>query len=164
MQKLKPKGRNDGHEFDYSKITENIYIGSDLCVGNVCPIHSEQFERLGVCVELNLSAEKKEIPPENIDSYSWIPVVDGYAPSPDQLDMGTTIINQAVSSGKTVYVHCKNGHGRSPTMVAAYFVKYKNMEVDEAIGLVKKKRPEVHIEKRQRKALDEFSRKFSTDS
>ena len=26
-------GRNDGHEMEYSQITENIYIGSDLCNG-----------------------------------------------------------------------------------------------------------------------------------
>lgn len=159
MQKLKPRGRNDGHLFDYSKISSNIYIGSDLCKGNICPIHSEEFKKLGVCVELNLSAEKKEVPPDEIDIYAWLPVVDGYPPNPDQLILGTSIINEAVENGNTVYVHCRNGHGRSPTMLAAYFVKYKNMSVDEAIKLLKDKRSEVHIENLQKKALNKFASK-----
>ena len=161
MPKLKPKGRNDSHRFDYSKITKNIYIGSDLCKGGVCPIHGEDFKRLGVCVEINLSAERKETPPDDIDSYTWMPVVDGYAPSPDQLDTGTTIMDQAIKNGKTVYVHCRNGHGRSPTMVAAYFIRYQNKSVEEAIGLVKQKRPEIHIENTQKKTLKTFKTKWS---
>lgn len=161
MGRREPKGRGDDHVFDYSKITDKIYIGSDLCKGRVCPAHSEEFKTLGVCVELNLSAEKKEIPPDDIDSYSWVPVVDGYAPSQDQLDIGTSIINQAVENGETVYVHCKNGHGRSPTMVAAYLIRYKNMKIDKAIDFIGKRRPEIHIENTQKKALNEFVRRWS---
>jgi hypothetical protein len=59
MNKLKPKGRNDSHLFDYTKITDNIFVGSDLCKGSVCPVHGPEFKKLGVCVEINLSAEKK---------------------------------------------------------------------------------------------------------
>jgi protein-tyrosine phosphatase len=159
MAKLRPKGRNDSHTFDYSRITDKIFIGSDLCKGSVCPIHGPEFKKLGVCVEVNLSAEKKETPPDDIDSYTWMPVVDGYAPTPDQLDMGTSIIDKAVTNDKTVYVHCRNGHGRSPTLVAAYLIKYKGMSVDEAIDYIAKKRPEIHIEKTQKKALEKLSKK-----
>ncbi len=161
MSKLEPRGRNDSHLFDYSKITDNIYIGSDLCKGSVCLVHGPEFKRLGVCVELNLSAEKKEKPPDDINSYSWLPVVDGYAPSPNQFDLGTSVINQAVENGETAYVHCRNGHGRSPTMVAAYLVRYKNMSVEEAVEFIGKKRPEIHIEKAQKKALQQFAKKWS---
>lgn len=155
----KPKGRNDGHLFDYTKIDEHIYIGSNLCKGNVCPIHSEDFKLLGVCVEINLDDERKEIPPDDIESYTWMPVVDGYAPNEIQLSLGTSIMNEAITNGRTVYVHCRNGHGRSPTLVAAYYIRYKNMTTDKAIKFIEKSRPEVHIEDRQRKALDEFSKK-----
>lgn len=160
MSRLKPKGRNDSHLFDYSQITDQIYIGSDLCKGSVCPVHGPEFKKLGVCVELNLSAEKKETPPDEIDSYTWMPVVDGYPPSLDQLNIGTAVINQAIENGETIYVHCKNGHGRSPTMVAGYLIRYRGMSVDEAVKFIAKRRPEIHIEKNQKSALAKFSKKW----
>lgn len=161
MVNLPPKGRNDGHVFDYSTITDNIYIGSDLCKGNSCPVHGPEFESLGILVELNLSAERKEIPPDGIDIYSWIPVADGYAPTQEQLDIGTAIMDEAVKQGKKVYVHCTNGHGRSPTMAAAYFIKYQGKSVDEATEAIKVKRPEIHIEDTQKEALNKFLERWS---
>jgi protein-tyrosine phosphatase len=152
-----PKGRNDSHQFDYSKITDNIYIGSDLCKGGICLIHGEEFKKLGVSVEINLSAENNELPPKDIETYLWMPVVDGYAPTQQQLLTGTYLMDIMVNAGKTVYVHCRNGHGRSPTLVAAYLVRYKGMSVNEAIEFITKKRPEAHIEKTQEKALREFA-------
>lgn len=154
-----PRGRDDGHEFDYSVITDKIFLGSDFCQGGVCLIHGDEFKRLNVFVEINLSAERNELPPKDIEGYVWLPVVDGHAPEVHQLDIGTAIINEAVENGRKVYVHCTNGHGRSPTLIAAYFVRYKNMSVEEAMRLVKEKRPEIHIEDVQIKALVDFKLK-----
>lgn len=151
----------DTHIMDYSQITENIFIGSDLCKGMSCPIHGPEFEKLGILVELNLSAEKKELPPDGIDIYSWIPVGDGNGPTQDQLYIGTAVINEAVMHGKKVYVHCKNGHGRSPTMVAAYFIRYKGKKVDEAVADILHHRNEVHLEFDQREALGKFEEGLS---
>lgn len=161
MEDKSPVGRNDGHTFDYSKITDKLYIGSDLCKGGVCLIHGEEFKKLGVSVELNLSAENNELPPKDIEMYVWLPVVDGYPPTAGQLDLGTLIINNAIVSGKTVYVHCKNGHGRSPTLVAAYFIRYKKYTVAQALGFLKERREESHIEESQKRALEEFAQKWS---
>jgi len=157
---MKPKGRNDTHSFDYSRVSEYIYVGSDFCTGRECKLHSQEFEKMGVCVEINLAAEKKETPPDNIDIYSWIPVTDGYSPTQDQFLMGTSLINEAVLNKNTVYVHCKNGHGRGPTMVAAYLIRYKGLSLDGAIAEVKSKRPEIHIEKSQMSGLMEFKDKW----
>ena len=160
MSDLKPQGRNDGHIFDYSQITDQIFIGSDLCKGGVCLIHGEEFRKLGVSVEINLSAEENELPPKDgINSYLWLPVVDGYAPTQEQLVMGTCLVDTAVNAGKKIYVHCKNGHARSPSLVAAYLVKYKGMSLEGALGLIKEKRPESHIEETQKEALEEFCKK-----
>src|SRR3990172_6055779 len=152
---------SEDHSFDYSKITDNIYIGSDLCKGHVCPIHSQQFKELGVTAEINLTAEHKETPPDHMDIYAWIPVEDRKAPSPDQLEVGTSIIDQMVARGKKIYIHCKVGHGRSPTMVAAYFIRFKGMDVNQALLAVREKRPEIHPEDEQLKALEEFRLKWS---
>ncbi len=157
MDKPEPHGRNDEHTFDYSQITEQIYVGSDFCTGRECTFHADEFKKLGVCLEINLAAEKKETPPDDIDMYAWLPVVDGDAPSPDQLRIGTTLIHEAVENGNIIYVHCRNGHGRSPTLVAAYLIRYKEMSVAEAMSLVMEKRPETHFETTQHKALETFS-------
>lgn len=162
MDKRKPKGRNDGHVFDYSKIEEQVYIGSDLCKGGVCPIHGEEFKELGVLVEINLSAERNERPPEFIKSYTWLPVVDGYSPDQTQLDIGTSIINAAIEAGEVVYTHCKNGHGRSPTLVAAYLIRYKGMGVEDAGRFLEEKRPEIHIEEDQFKELEKFQKRWQS--
>lgn len=157
---LKPKGRNDGHKFDFSKITDQIYLGSDLCKGGVCLIHGEQFRRLGVNVEINLSLEENELPPKNVETYIWLPVVDGYAPSISQLGIGTSAMNEAIENGKIVYIHCMNGHGRSPSLAIAYLMRFRGMAYEDAHSLVKEKRPEIHIEDIQRGALEEFALKW----
>lgn len=160
---LKPKGRNDNHKFDYSKITGQIFVGSDFCTGRDCKKHRAEFEKLKIDTEINLSIEKKEIPPDNVSSYTWIPVVDGYAPTMEQMEVGAAIVDKAIKNGKNVYVHCRNGHGRSPTLVAAYLIRHEGYEVNQAIKLIKNKRPEIHIEKRQREALDKFTKKTLID-
>jgi len=157
--KLTPKGRNDGHTFDYSLVTDNIYIGSDLCKGGICLIHGEEFKKLGVSVEVNLSLENNELPPKDIEAYLWLPVTDGHAPTQHQLESGICFMDSMVKAGKKVYVHCRNGHGRSPTLVVAYLMHYKNMSFEEAKKLICEKRPEAHIEKTQEKALREFAQK-----
>lgn len=151
---------NDGHLMEYSQITDLIYIGSDLCDGLVCPIHGKEFEELGICGEVNLEEEHPETPPKHLDAYLWLPVKDGEAPRPDQLMIGTAAINEMVGQNNVVYVHCKNGHGRSPTLVAAYLIRYKGKSIEEAIQLIASKRPEVHIEDTQRQALEQFASKW----
>jgi dual specificity MAP kinase phosphatase len=157
MNNLEPKGRNDEHKFDFSKITDQIYIGSDLCRGGVCIMHGEEFKKLGVGLELNLSQEENELPPKDMEiGYLWLPVVDGYAPSQTQLGIGVSAIHEAIKSGKKVYVHCKNGHARSPSLVAAYLMKHGGYILEDAVKLIKEKREEVHIEDSQIEALREF--------
>lgn len=153
---MKQKNRNGGCSLDYNKINDYIYLGSDFCCGRDCKDHKEEFEKLGVKVEIVLTIEEKETPPDNLELYCWIPVVDKKAPTKKQLDLGTSIINQSVINKQIVYVHCMNGHGRSPTMLAAYYIRYEGYKVNEATEVIKKKRSEVHLEEEQVKALRAF--------
>lgn len=155
------KGRNDGHDFSHSKVTDNLYLGSDFCKGGVCLIHAEEFKKLGVSVEINFSKESNELPPTNIESYVWLPVDDGGVPSTDQFNIGTSVINEAVLNGKTVYVHCKNEHGRSPALIAAYFIRFQGKSVSEAIAFTQGKRNEIHVEFNQREALQKYLEKWT---
>jgi len=79
-------------------------------------------------------------------------------PTSDQLEFGVSVLEKLVLMGKKVYVHCKNGHGRAPTLVAAYLVK-NGKTPEEAEMFVKAKRPPVHLEEIQREAIRNFSKK-----
>ena len=136
-------------ESEYSQITEQIYIGTNLCC-TTSP-HVEVLRKEGINAEIDLEEERQE-PPPMMDVYLWLPVTDHAAPKQDQLDAGVGLLESLVTSGRKVYVHCKLGHGRSPTLVAAYFI-FHGVGVDAAIEKIKDKRPEIHLEDVQMECL-----------
>jgi len=79
------------------------------------------------------------------------------APKTDQLEFRVSVLKKFVSMQKKVYVHCKNGHGRAPTLVATYLVK-KGKTPEEAEGLIKTKHPSIHLEDVQREAIKDFNK------
>lgn len=140
--------------FEYDYITDGIYIGTNQC----CRTHfDEKLKKEGITADISLEENRLDAP-FGVDFYIWMPVQDHTAPSPDQLDFGVMALNKFVSVGKKVYVHCKNGHGRAPTLVAAYLVS-KGKSPGEAEAFVKSKRPSIHLEEQQRQALRNFSKK-----
>lgn len=43
-----------------------------------------------------------------------------------------------------IFIHCKGGYSRSPSIVIAYLIVYKEFTFDEAFNLVKLRRPSIH--------------------
>jgi len=62
------------------------------------------------------------------------------APSTDQLRHITEFIQKQNSKTRSVLVHCGEGMGRTGTVLAAYLV-YHGSSADEAIRLIREKRP-----------------------
>lgn len=79
-----------------------------------------------------------------------------YAPSLSDICRAVDFIYENASSGKSTYVHCKAGRGRSTTIVICYLVKYKQMMPDEAYGYVKAIRPRVLLAAAQWQAVQQF--------
>lgn len=50
-------------------------------------------------------------------------------------------IDKAIAAGGKVLVHCNQGRSRSVTVAAAYLTSRMQCSVDEALGLIKSKRP-----------------------
>jgi protein-tyrosine phosphatase len=141
----------DHPHMNFSKITDRIYIGTNFC----CEMHfaPELLER-GVTYDLSLEEDRVDTPLGGA-AYLWLPIKDGSAPNEQQFVMGVSFIDSAVRTGRRVYVHCKNGHGRAPTMVAAYFIK-TGMSVDDALAFIADHRPEIHVNDVQRAALHTY--------
>lgn len=141
---------------DFSKITAEIYIGTNFC----CQVHfDKKLLKLGITTDISLEDAKVDTP-FGVSTYLWLPVKDHYAPTLYQLQMGADVIENAVQNKQKIYVHCKNGHGRAPSLVIGYFI-HKGMSMENAISLVKKGRPEIHLEKNQLTALKKFEKMYS---
>ncbi len=139
--------------FEYSKITKYIYIGTNQC----CSSHfKKSLIKQGVRADISLEETKLDSP-FGVDYYLWLPTKDHKAPTFKQLLIGANFIKQLVDNKIKVYIHCEHGHARAPTLVAAYFV-LNGKNVNEAIKLIKKKRPIIHQNKSQIEALKNFER------
>jgi protein-tyrosine phosphatase len=134
-----------------SQITENIYVGTSPC----CKTDFEK-KLLDKGVRADVSMENERLDQlGDVDYFLWLPTPDMTAPSQEKLLIGAQFIDSLMQKNIKVYVHCKNGHGRAPTMIAAYFV-YTGMNPDDAVALIAEKRPEIHLNDEQKEALDMF--------
>lgn len=141
---------------EYSYITDGIYIGTNQC----CQTHfDEQLRKEGIEADISLEEDRVDAP-FGVQFYMWIPIKNHTAPTHEQFDFGVSVLEKLVEMKKKAYVHCQNGHGRAPTMLAAYLVK-TGKNVDEAIDLIKTKRPTIHLEKVQKESLVEFSKHYN---
>ncbi|KAJ3670939.1 hypothetical protein LUZ60_008365 [Juncus effusus] len=84
-----------------------------------------------------------------------------FAPSFDDICRAVDFIHKNASCGKTTYVHCKAGRGRSTTIVLCYLIKHKNMTAEESLNHVRSVRPRVLLAPAQWQAVQEYSKEKS---
>ncbi|XP_073044037.1 phosphatidylglycerophosphate phosphatase PTPMT2-like [Primulina eburnea] len=79
-----------------------------------------------------------------------------FAPSFVDINRAVDFIHKNASTGRTTYVHCKAGRGRSTTIVLCYLVEYKHMSPVAALEYVRSRRPRVLLAPSQWKAVQEY--------
>lgn len=137
--------------FDYDQITDEIFIGTNMC----CQFgFSKELLARGVRADISLEKDRTDAP-EGVDYFLWLPTENGQPPSPKNFEAGVAFIDFLVHNKIKTYIHCKNGHGRAPTLFAAYLVSH-GMEVQKAIDLIASKRAGMHLTNAQVRALDTF--------
>ncbi len=137
---------------EYNRITEHIYLGTNQC----CQPHFEEsLLKAGIRADISLEQEHLDSP-FGVDFFLWLPVVDKQPPSQQQLLVGARTIKDLDDNNIKVYVHCKRGHQRGPTLVAAYFI-LEGWGPRSAIKKVRDMRA-IHLTRGQMKALAEFSK------
>jgi hypothetical protein len=90
------------------------------------------------------------------ERYLNLPVIDNTAPTMEQLMRGVEFIERERRRGGKVYVHCKAGAGRAPTMAAAYLVATGHT-AEEAWRELRGMRPFIHPHRSQRACIREFA-------
>jgi dual specificity MAP kinase phosphatase len=84
-----------------------------------------------------------------------LPTIDNTPPKMDDLIKGTEFIEAEINNNGKVYIHCRQGLGRGPSMVIAYLLKM-GTTFDDAFALVKSVRPFIHPTPKQIQRLKEL--------
>jgi len=138
---------------EYNQITPHIYLGTNQC----CETHFvHALKKKGIDADISLEKEHLDNP-KGVGYFLWLPVKDKKAPSQNQLSLGARMIEELVNKKIKVYVHCKRGHGRSPTLLAAYFIS-QGMTATQALKKIRGKR-RIHPTREQIKSLKKFEKR-----
>lgn len=139
-----------------SEITPNVYVGGQYNHRGKAWLEANQIH---ACVNMRIEVDDAE---RGLDlrEYLYLPTVDDEAPTMEQLQEGITFCQRIIDAGGTVYIHCKGGIGRAPTMAAAYFIS-TGLSLDEALMRIRKKRPFIKVMPPQMARLQELEAHIS---
>jgi len=111
-------------------------------------------------VDLVISLTTTAISEESIREHGMearhIPVPDGTAPTPEQIDTFVALVDEARAKDENVAVHCLAGKGRTGTMLAAWLI-YGGQSAEEAIAEIRELRPGSIETVSQEEALQAYS-------
>lgn len=78
-------------------------------------------------------------------------------PTPKQIEEGVQFALDQAAQGRAVLIHCAHGHGRSATLLAAILIADGSaVSIEEAEKVMKRSRPRVRLNRRQRAALKQW--------
>lgn len=145
--------QSGGHgELEFDDIDGQIFVGTNAC----CRTHfAKVLLDAGITADISLEAEHLDTP-FGAEMFLWLPVEDHSAPTPEQLRVGVAALSAMIIADRRVYVHCMNGHGRAPTLVAAYYIS-RGFALEESIKKIQVRRPSIHLENSQLSALQRFA-------
>ncbi|KAF8101739.1 hypothetical protein N665_0201s0060 [Sinapis alba] len=141
----------------WDRVSQFILLGA-------VPFQSDvpRLKELGVCGVITLNEPYETLVPSSLyKSYCIDHLVIAtrdycFAPSMEAICQAVDFIHRNASLGKTTYVHCKAGRGRSTTVVMCYLVQHKHMTPEAAYDYVRSIRPRVKLATAQWKAVLEY--------
>lgn len=134
-----------------SVITPNLYLGGQYHIKSIVLL-----KKLGITGIVSMrmrDVSNRDLLKEF--HLLHLPTPDRHAPSLEQLQEGAAFINKEIKNNGKVYIHCRAGEGRGPTMALAYLI-YSGMTFDDAFALVKKTRTFISPTPPQIERLREF--------
>jgi hypothetical protein len=126
----------------YDEIAPGLYLGRRLTARDDQPDFAAVLD---MTCEFTEPRRLREAP-----AYLCLPVLDGTAPTPKQLEQALAFIE----AQEEVYVHCAMGHGRSMTVICAHLLATgAEKTIDGAESRVRKQRPKARLKQPQRHLL-----------
>jgi protein tyrosine phosphatase (PTP) superfamily phosphohydrolase (DUF442 family) len=140
------------------QITADLFLGSQYNL-----IGLRKLKALGITAIVNMRIHSvyAEAQYEGF-KYLHIPTIDNTPPVLHDLMRGAQFIDDEIKRGGKVYVHCRQGLGRGPTMVLAYLIK-TGLTFDDAFALVKKVRAFINPRPGQVERLRELERYYKVN-
>jgi protein tyrosine phosphatase len=141
-------------KISYNKIEDLLYAGNNLC----CVTHFEhELLSKGIAADISLEIENLDNP-HGVRYFFWIPWMEDTVPSLELIAVGLNALDGLMQKNVKTYVHCKNGHGRTTTFLASYFISRKEMTTDQALAVLRERRPSGHLNQSQEAFLRQFEK------
>jgi Dual specificity phosphatase, catalytic domain len=121
----------------FSDITSVLAVGKSEPHGG--PTMKQLKEDYGVGVVVDLVLRQGESGEAQRADLTYVGKKLPMVPTPIMLESLSRTIDQEISAGRKVYVHCHEGKFRAPTVAVAYLV-FKGVSVDEAVKHVRSRR------------------------
>jgi protein tyrosine phosphatase (PTP) superfamily phosphohydrolase (DUF442 family) len=134
------------------QITAHLFLGSQYNL-----LGLKKLKALGVTaiVNMRVHSDYGDAVYEGI-KYLHLPTPDNTPPPLDVLMKGVDFMDNEIRNNKgSVYVHCRQGLGRGPTMAIAYLIK-TGLTFDDAYTMIKRVRVFINPQRSQVERLKEL--------
>lgn len=142
----------------WDRIDSHVVLGAFPFARDVPALAEE-----GVAAVVN-TCEEYAGPTEQYRKYQIeqmrMPTIDFTHPSYEDVCRAVEFIERQIDNGKTVYIHCKAGRGRSATVAICWLMKAKQISAEEAQAWLTEKRPHVNQHLTSRPVVQRFEQEF----
>ncbi|KAL5255130.1 hypothetical protein ACHWQZ_G014535 [Mnemiopsis leidyi] len=153
LRHLKSSMKSKGGDLDWFNSVDDTVILGAIPLRNKSPWINEL--NLGGVISLNESHENKKT--LSVKEWAELGVTNKKYDIADHVGAAnvaqvTEMINfikEQEQAGKTVYVHCKAGKGRSASVVMCYLCKKHGITPEESFEMLRKKRKQIDLGARQ---------------
>ena len=124
-------------------IIDNIYLGNAYNAANY-----HLLEDINIKLIINVTKEIQNYFPENFEYYN-IEILDSNNENfrNNFNNVVDYIKKKNFADNENILVHCYMGCSRSVAVILAYIIKFKNINLDEAITIIKNKKNTININK-----------------
>lgn len=147
-------------QLSYNKIDDFLFAGNNLCC-------QSQFDKellsKEIYADISLEAERMDNP-RGVKYFFWFPWKEDTAPTVELMNLALRVADNLIAQNIKMYVHCRNGHGRTSTFLLSYFMRKHNISLEQAFTMLKERRPSGHVNGVQKEFLQKFEKNLHRQS